>query len=114
MALGRKTGGRKKGTPNKVQSPIKEAAREYTQEALEILAGVMRDEAQPASARVSASNSILDRAFGKPGQAIDGDDEGAPSLTITAVRRTVIDPERMTDAEVEEELKRRLGPKSKR
>ena len=113
MALGRKTGGRKKGTPNKVQSPIKEAAREYTPEALETLAAVMQDEKQPAAARVSAANAILDRAYGKPKQALIGDDEGAPPIAIATIERTIIDPDKMTDAEVEEELRRRLGPKVK-
>lgn len=32
------------------------------------MAAIMRDEGQPAAARVSAVNSLLDRAIGKPKQ----------------------------------------------
>ncbi len=38
MATGRKTGGRRKGTPNKVTAEIRDAAQQYTVEALEGLA----------------------------------------------------------------------------
>lgn len=76
MAKGVKTGGRKKGTPNKATASVKEAARKYTDEALLTLAEIMRDEEQPAAARVAASNSLLDRGHGKPTQPVDGDGEG--------------------------------------
>ena len=51
-------------------------ARQYTIEAISTLAAIMRDPKAPAAARALASNSILDRAFGKPAQAV--------STTITA------------------------------
>jgi len=66
-----KTGGRQAGTPNKVTHPIREAAQEYTIDALETLVAIMRDEASPPAARVAACNSILDRGHGKPSQSID-------------------------------------------
>lgn len=66
-----KTGGRQAGTPNKVTHPIREAAQEYTLDALETLVAIMRDPESPPAARVSACNSILDRGHGKPTQAID-------------------------------------------
>lgn len=77
MALGRKTGGRKKGTPNK-PTPLREAAREYSQEALATLAEVMRNTNEPAAARVSAANALLDRGYGRPNQILSGDEEGGP------------------------------------
>jgi len=68
--------GRPKGTPNKATASIRDAAREYTHDALLTLAAVMADDAQPAAARVSAANALLDRGYGKPSQPIDGDGEG--------------------------------------
>lgn len=70
--------GRKKGVPNKATAPIREAARAYTQQALNTLAMVMVSDDQPAAARVAAANALLDRGYGKPSQPIDGDGEGGP------------------------------------
>lgn len=71
--------GRKKGVPNKATAEVKEIAREYTQSALQTLASIMQGEEQPASARVAAANALLDRAYGKPSQAVEhtGADGGA-------------------------------------
>ena len=68
---GERRGGRKKGTPNKATASIREAAQRYTEEALLVLADVMKDEEQPAAARVSAVKEIFDRGFGKATQAVD-------------------------------------------
>ncbi len=70
MAIGRKTGGRKPGTPNKATAKIRDAAQRYTGEALEVLRDVMRT-GTSEQARVAAANSILDRGWGKPTQILD-------------------------------------------
>lgn len=75
MAKGKKTGGRKAGTPNKATAGLKGQAQEYTAEALRTLAGIMRDKDAPPAARVSAANSLLDRGYGKPPQALTGADD---------------------------------------
>ncbi|QLQ33922.1 MAG: hypothetical protein HZT40_22445 [Candidatus Thiothrix singaporensis] len=66
-----KTGGRKAGTPNKVQRPIREAAMDYSDEALAKLVEIMQDPETPAAARITACREVLDRAHGKPTQNID-------------------------------------------
>lgn len=71
MARGIKTGGRQKGVPNKATADIRDAAREYTAQALQTLVDVMSDAKQPGPARVAASNAILDRGFGKPTQPLE-------------------------------------------
>lgn len=76
-----KTGGRKKGVPNKATASIRDIAREYTSEAILTLAEVMRDEEQPAPARVSAANALLDRGYGKPSTVI-GDEDGNPAELV--------------------------------
>lgn len=53
---------------------VRELAREYTLEAVQSLAEVMRDGS--AAARVSAANAILERGWGKPEQPVTGPDGG--------------------------------------
>ena len=55
---------------------VKQLARGYTREALETLAGVMRNDEAPAAARVTAASHILDRAWGKPAQHLTVDPVG--------------------------------------
>ena len=50
---------------------VADAARERTQEAIDVLAAIMKDPKAPAAARISAAQAILDRGHGKPAQAID-------------------------------------------
>ena len=48
-----------------------ELAQEQTQKALDTLVRIMGDEEAPHAARLTAANSILDRAHGKPRQALE-------------------------------------------
>jgi hypothetical protein len=50
---------------------VRLAAREVTQEAINTLAAIMKDQKAPAAARISAAVALLDRAHGRPCQAID-------------------------------------------
>jgi hypothetical protein len=60
--------GNKHGRPRKPPLPdsIRELARDHAVEAVEVLVHVLNDPTASARDRVSAANSILDRAFGKP------------------------------------------------
>jgi phage terminase small subunit len=69
MAKGNKTGGRRKGVRNKATQEISELAKALVPESLKEL-GRLAKEAQSETARVSAIGMILDRAYGKPSQAI--------------------------------------------
>lgn len=73
----REGAGRKPGSKNKLNAAQKQTLREiadtYTQEAIDTLAEIMRDQGAPHAARATACNSILDRAHGKPKQPIDAD-----------------------------------------
>ena len=71
MAAGKKTGGRQAGTPNKITAEIKEFAQKYGREAIEVAAKIMRSDTAPEAARMSAVNTILDRAYGKAPQALE-------------------------------------------
>ena len=50
---------------------LREAAQGYSEEALTVLAGVMRDADAPPAAKVAAARELLDRGFGKALQAVD-------------------------------------------
>lgn len=77
MAAGGKRpgAGRPKGSPNKNPAPLKQLAREYTEEALNTLLGVMRASDSDA-AKVAAANSVLDRGYGKATTVLSGDEDG--------------------------------------
>lgn len=81
MAKGVKTGGRTKGTPNKATADVKEAARKHGPEAINVLAKLMR-EADSDAAKISAANSILDRAYGKATQMVAGDPENPVRVAL--------------------------------
>jgi hypothetical protein len=54
-------GGRPKGV-----AEVMALARTYAKEAVETLAGIMRNDKAPSAARVAAANGLLDRGYGKP------------------------------------------------
>ena len=58
---------------------VADAARERTQDAIDVLAAIMKDPKAPAAARVSAAQAILDRGYGKPAQAVEV--SAGPDLT---------------------------------
>jgi hypothetical protein len=57
------------GGRSKAQIDVRNAAREYTQEAIDTLVLVMRN-GKPSEAAMAA-NSLLDRAWGKPRQEVE-------------------------------------------
>lgn len=83
MAKGRKTGGRVAGVPNKANRSLREAAGEYTEEALGVLVTAMRGEMPHA---MVAADKILDRGHGKPSQSteISGPNGGPVEVNDTS------------------------------
>lgn len=82
MARGgkREGAGRPQGAVNKATADIRDAAKEYSAQALQVLVQVATA-GESEAARVAAANSILDRAHGKPSQAVKlGGDEDAPPI----------------------------------
>lgn len=82
MAPGRKkgtpkTGGRRKGTPNKVTVAVREAALQHGPAAVAELARLMK-EGQSEQVRIAACREMLDRAYGKARQSVEhtGHDSG--------------------------------------
>ena len=73
--------GRPKGSVNKATADIRAAAQAYTDDALATLAQIMKA-GESEAARVAAANSILDRGFGKPRQAMDVDAQVKTDVTV--------------------------------
>lgn len=85
MAIGRKTGGRAKGVPNKATADIKALAQVHALTAITELAR-LATAAESEQARVSAIKELLDRGFGKSKQAlVGGDDDDNPIKTALTV-----------------------------
>ena len=80
--------GRPKGALNKATADVKAAASQFSEKALKVLAEIMDSTEHPAAARVSAANAILDRAYGKPSQAVELDAD--VRATINEIRRTIV------------------------
>src|SRR3569623_45591 len=79
MAKGAKTGGRKKGTPNKATASLKDLARQHTDAALTTLVSVLAGgEGVPAAAQVAAAKELLDRGYGKASTILNGYEDGVP------------------------------------
>lgn len=81
-----KTGGRKKGVPNKATASLKDLARKHTDAAINTLYTIMLDGEEPAAARISAASTLLDRGYGKPSSVISGDEDGGPIKTYSEIR----------------------------
>jgi hypothetical protein len=61
------TSGNPLGRPRIILT-VRDVAREHTEEAIETLAAIMRDEVAPAAARISACTELLNRGHGRPVQ----------------------------------------------
>lgn len=91
MPVGRKpgatkTGGRKKGVPNKITRDLKDIAGSYTEKAIATIVDLL--DSENPSVRLGASRELLDRAHGKPRQAVDvGGDENKPIKLEVSIKR---------------------------
>ena len=65
------------GRPREI-GEIRDLARAHTADAIEALRSIAVDLTAPASARVAASEALLNRAWGRPSLAITGEGESEP------------------------------------
>ena len=81
-----KTGGRRKGTPNKVSAAIREVALQHGPDAIQELVRLMK-RAEKESVRIAACREILDRAYGRPRQTMEHEHTGevAHRMDITSL-----------------------------
>jgi|SRR6185437_10653252 len=111
-----KTGGRQKGTPNKVaRVDLRKTASLFSLRAVATLVDIMEDTAANNSDRISAAKEILDRAHGKSKQVteisgIDGDEiqtrlviefVGQPPIKATVDAQLTDQADRTIDMQLE-------------
>jgi len=86
MAKGSRTGGRRKGTPNRATAEIKAAFRLHGDELVAALLALTKSDDERV--RLAAIQAALDRGWGKPVQAVDL----GVQVEITAIERTIVGP----------------------
>ena len=74
MARGQKTGGRRKGMPNKATAEVKAAFRKHGKELVTALLKLTKSDDERV--RLGAIQAALDRGWGKPAQAVESKVEG--------------------------------------
>ena len=87
MAQRQKTGGRRKGTPNRATAEIRAAFQKQGDDLVKALLALTRSEDERV--RLGAIQAALDRGWGKPTQGVDLGVE----VAITRIERIIVDPE---------------------
>jgi hypothetical protein len=82
--------GNPSGRP-KIVAEIQELARQHTPSAIKALVQIVEDEKASPSARVAAAAHILDRAYGKPPQAVEHTGNSVLQV-ITGILRSPDEP----------------------
>lgn len=110
MASGgkREGAGRPKGQRNKLTADVKVIAQSYGEEAIDLLAEIMRDQKAPHAARVAATKEILDRGYGKAHQSLDHTSSDG-SMTPAKAAREMSDEELMAIAHGNHTARSRQG-----
>ncbi|TCK87348.1 hypothetical protein B0G74_7887 [Paraburkholderia sp. BL9I2N2] len=86
MAKGYKTGGRVKGSVNRVTADIKALAQSFGAEAIQTLVSIAQA-SESDQAKISAVKELLDRGYGKAVQAMEiAGKDGAPAVQIKIVK----------------------------
>ena len=66
----------------KTPADVRSLARSHSEMAIRVLAAIAKQEKCPPAARCMAAQALLDRGWGKPAQAITGEDGGELKITI--------------------------------
>ena len=85
MALGRKTGGRQKGSLNKATASIKAAIQKHGEALVKALLALTKSDDERV--RLGAIQAALDRGWGKPTQAVDV----GMDVQITQIKHVIVD-----------------------
>jgi hypothetical protein len=93
MAKGVKTGGRIKGTPNKITADIRALAQNHAPDAIAMLATILTT-SENDSARIAAAKELLDRGYGKSKQAVEMTGEDGGPMQFSQIVRRIVDPQK--------------------
>ncbi len=92
-----KTGGRKKGTPNKITADIKAAFRLHGDELVKAL--IKLTKSKDERVRLGAIQTAMDRGFGKPVQHIEAEVSVYDSLSLAEQEALLAALDELADAE---------------
>jgi hypothetical protein len=90
----REGAGRKPGQVPAARRELMEMAKDHADRALAVLVEVMDNNQESGATRANAATAILDRAYGKPRQMIEGSGEGGAikvEATLSDDLRTALD-----------------------
>ena len=95
-----------KGRPRQPKSvkEVRELARQFTHQMVEVLARVANNPKSPPAARAAAASSLLDRAWGKPASHdLEGVTEGLVIKVVKFAQEQIDEPEIKTIEHDDEE-----------
>lgn len=90
MAIGKKTGGRKKGTPNKATAAKAAEIAESGLTPLDYMLGIMRDEEKPADMRFEAAKAAAPYVHPKLAAVEHTGKDGGPIQTESRTWRELL------------------------
>jgi hypothetical protein len=89
MAKGIKTGGRAKGTPNKVTADIKALAQAHGPAAIAKLVAIMTT-SESHTASIAAAKELLDRGYGKAMQGVELTGKDGQPVAFKQIERVIV------------------------
>lgn len=69
----------------KLVGKVRELAQEKGEDALRLLIQIMENPGEPTETRIKAAEKILDRGFGRPAQAVTGEDGEGPAQVLLQI-----------------------------
>lgn len=69
----------------KLVGKVRELAQEKGEAALRLLIEIMENTSEPTETRIKAAEKVLDRGFGRPAQAVTGEDGEGPAQIVLQV-----------------------------
>lgn len=69
----------------KLVGKVRELAQEKGEAALRLLIEIMENTNEPTETRIKAAEKVLDRGFGRPAQAVTGEDGEGPAQIVLQV-----------------------------
>lgn len=76
----------------KIVADVRALAQAQIEQAINTLVEIANDKGAPPAARVAAANAILDRAVGKPAQAVTGEGGEGPVQIVVSTGIVRADP----------------------
>ena len=83
----RPNAGRPRGKVSEAKRAIAEVAQEYGSDMLTVLVKIAKNSEEPASARVSAANAVIERGYGKPVTPVQDESQDRLILALIEISK---------------------------